>query len=271
MAVALGGEKNPPERGALLLGRGRQTREACTHAPACPALPRVLSQRLHARAKASSPATKPVSQGAWEAASTQRHCRSTIVLAQPQPQAVERGGACPAMGCRAARTSSPSNAAVVQGSASQARAAPCAEHAGVSSTCDVPHSWKCCAAALTSALWVELADCARAACCLWPSTGSSPPCCCARRNGVPSCLALSCQLITDRMGSPRTIHSLTSTFHAPSRVARWRCLDAHASNDSTASALAPPAATTGTASPVGGVPIQNSKRRQAFFSFFEKN
>ena len=71
---------------------------------------------------------------------------------------------------------------------------------------------------------------------------TSLPRCSARRIGVLCCLALLCQLVTERMTPVPIIRSETSTFQAPSRAARRRCLDAHSSNGSTSFALPAPAA-----------------------------
>ena len=76
--------------------------------------------------------------------------------------------------------------------------------------------------------------------------------CCARRNGVGCLLAESCQLVTVRTMLPDTMRSVTSTFHAPSRVARRRCVDAHSSQGSAVSHAAP-AAAAGVASSEAGV------------------
>ena len=67
----------------------------------------------------------------------------------------------------------------------------------------------------------------------------------ARRSGVPACLTLSCQVVTDLMVLPRTTRSVTSTLQAPSRVARRRCREAHSSKASKSSARPAPAAAAG--------------------------
>ena len=77
-------------------------------------------------------------------------------------------------------------------------------------------------------LWVDGAGCLPA-----PPTdrpGTALPCCCPRRNDSGFGLALSCQDVTERMVLPFTTRSETSTFHAPSRAARRRCMEAHSSN-----------------------------------------